>query len=158
MAIVTSTSKHRNQLGATPWGNLNALMFTLQTNVAGGATDADSAAPLAVGDKVRLGVLPAGSTLVDSQAVVSTALTAAVTGSLGFEYVDGVDDAKVPQDAAYFGAALDLATAARLRNATAKAPVTLPKDAFLVLTTAGAANDKAGRVDVVVQAISTGAL
>ena len=158
MAIVTSTSKHRNQLGATPWGNLNALMFTLQTNVAGGATDADSAAPLAVGDKVRLGVLPAGSTLVDSQAVVSTALTAAVTGNLGFEYVDGVDDAKVPQDAAYFGAALDLATAARLRNATAKAPVTLPKDAFLVLTTAGAANDKAGRVDVVVQAISTGAL
>ena len=158
MAIVTSTSKHRNQLGATPWGNLNALMFTLQTNVAGGATDADSAAPLAVGDKVRLGVLPAGSTLVDSQAVVSTALTAAVTGNLGFEYVDGVDNAKVPQDAAYFGAALDLATEARLRNATTKAPVTLPKDAFLVLTTAGAANDKAGRVDVVVQAISTGAL
>lgn len=158
MAIVTSTSKHRNQLGATPWGNLNALMFTLQTNAAGGATDADSAAPLAVGDKVRLGVLPAGSTLVDSQAVVSTALTAAVTGNLGFEYVDGVDDAKEPQDAAYFGAALDLATAARLRNVTTKAPVTLPKDAFLVLTTAGAANDKAGRVDVVVQAISTGAL
>lgn len=158
MAIVTSTSKHRNQLGATPWGNLNVLHFILKTGANGGALDADSNAPIAAGDKVRLGVLPAGSTLVDSQAVVSTALTAAVSGNLGFEYVDGVDDAKVPQDAAYFGAALDLATAARLRNATTKAPVTLPKDAFLVLTTAGAANDKAGRVDVVVQAISTGAL
>lgn len=158
MAIVTSTSKHRNQLGATPWGNLNALHFMLATAANGGALDADSKAPLAVGDKVRLGVLPAGSTLVDSQTVVSTALTAAVAGNLGFEYVDGVDDDKVPQDAAYFGADLDLATAARLRNATAKAPVTLPKDAFLVLTTAGAANAKAGRVDVVVQAISTGAL
>ena len=158
MAIVTNLSKHRNQLGATPWGNLNVLLFSLITNALGGATEADSAAPLAVGDKVRLGVIPAGSTLVDSLAIVSTGLTATVKGDLGFEYVDGVDSTKVPQDAAYFGAALDLATAARLRNAATKAPVTLPKDAFLVLTTSGAANAKAGRVDVAVQAISTGAL
>lgn len=158
MAIVTNLPKYLTQLGATPWGNLNALLFTLKTNATGGALEADSNAPLAVGDKVRLGVLPAGSTLVESLAVVSTGLTATVTGNLGFEYVDGVDDAKTPQDAAYFGTDLDLGTAARLRNATTKAPVTLPKDAFLVLTTAGAANAKAGRVDVVVQAISTGAL
>lgn len=158
MAIVTSTSKHRNQLGATPWGNLNVLHFILATAANGGVQDADSNAPLAVGDKVRLGVLPAGSTLVDSAAIVSAGLTATVKGDLGFEYVDGVDSTKTPQDATYFGAALDLATAARLRNATTKAPVTLPKDAYLVLTTSGAANDKAGRVDVVVQAISTGAL
>lgn len=158
MAIVTSTSKHRNQLGATPWGNLNVLHFILATAANGGVQDADSNAPLAVGDKVRLGVLPAGSTLVDSAAIVSAGLTATVKGDLGFEYVDGVDSTKTPQDATYFGAALDLATAARLRKATTKAPVTLPKDAYLVLTTSGAANDKAGRVDVVVQAISTGAL
>lgn len=158
MAIVTSSSKHRNQLGATPWGNLNVLHFILATAANGGVQDADSNAPLAVGDKVRLGVLPAGSTLVDSAAIVSAGLTATVKGDLGFEYVDGVDSTKTPQDATYFGAALDLATAARLRNATTKAPVTLPKDAYLVLTTSGAANDKAGRVDVVVQAISTGAL
>ena len=158
MAIVTNKPKHRTQLGATPWGNLNALHFILQTGATGGALDADSNAPLAAGDKVRLGVLPAGSTLVESVAIVSAGLTATVKGDLGFEYVDGVDSAKVPQDAAYFGAALDLAAAARLRNATTKAPVTLPKDAFLVLTTSGAANAKAGRVDVAVQAISTGAL
>jgi hypothetical protein len=36
--------------------------------------------------------------------------------------------------------------------------VTLPKDAYLVLTTSGAANAKAARVDVVLQVISTGAL
>ena len=158
MATVTNSQKHRNQLGATPWGNLNALHFILKTGANGGALDADSNVPLAVGDKVRLGVLPSGSTLVDSAAIVSVGLTATVKGDLGFEYVDGVDDAKVPQDAAYFGAALDLAAAARLRNVTTKAPVTLPKDAFLVLTTSGAANAKAARVDVVVQAISTGAL
>ncbi len=39
--------------------------------------------------------------------------------------------------------------AARLRNTSTKAPVTLPKDAYLVLTTSGAANAKAARVDVV---------
>ncbi|UBQ43417.1 hypothetical protein [Comamonas thiooxydans] len=158
MSIVTTQQKHGNLLGSTPWGNLNALHFILKTGANGGALEADSNAPLAVGDKVRMGVIPAGSTLVDAMAVVSTGLTATVKGDLGFEYVDGVDAAKVPQDAAYFGAALDLAAAARLRNTSTKAPVTLPKDAYLVLTTSGAANDKAARVDVVLQVISTGAL
>ena len=158
MAIVTNIQKRGNLLGATPWGNLNALHFILKTGANGGALEADSNAPLAVGDKVRMGVIPAGSTLVDAMAVVSTGLTATVKGDLGFEYVDGVDVAKTPQDSAYFGAALDLAAAARLRNTSTKAPVTLPKDAYLVLTTSGAANAKAARVDVVLQVISTGAL
>ncbi|MDH1337420.1 hypothetical protein N5D77_25375 [Comamonas thiooxydans] len=158
MSIVTTQQKHGNLLGSTPWGNLNALHFILKTGANGGALEADSNAPLAVGDKVRLGIIPAGSTLVDALAVVSTGLTATVKGDLGFEYVDGVDAAKAPQDAAYFGAALDLAAAARLRNTSTKAPVTLPKDAYLVLTTSGAANAKAARVDVVLQVISTGAL
>lgn len=158
MSIVTTQQKHGNQLGSTPWGNLNALHFILKTGANGGALDADSNAPLAVGDKVRLGIIPAGSTLVESLAVVSTGLTATVKGDLGFEYVDGVDSAKVPQDAAYFGDDLDLAAAARLRNTSNKAPVTLPKDAYLVLTTSGAVNAKAARVDVVLQVISTGAL
>ena len=158
MAIVTTNQKRGNQLGSTPWGNLNALHFILKAGANGGDLEADTNAPIAAGDKVRLGVIPAGSTLVESTAIVSTGLTATVKGDLGFEYVDGVDSVKVPQDAAYFGAALDLAAAARLRNATTKAPVTLPKDAYLVLTTSGAANAKAGRIDVVLQAISTGAL
>ena len=158
MSIVTTQQKHGNLLGTTPWGNLNALHFILKTGANGGALEADSNAPLAVGDKVRMGVIPAGSTLVDAMAVVSTGLTATVKGDLGFEYVDGVDVAKTPQDSAYFGAALDLAAAARLRNTSTKAPVTLPKDAYLVLTTSGAANAKAARVDVVLQVISTGAL
>jgi len=158
MSIVTTQQKHGNLLGSTPWGNLNALHFILKTGANGGALEADSNAPLAVGDKVRMGVIPAGSTLVDALAVVSTGLTATVKGDLGFEYVDGVDVAKTPQDSAYFGAALDLAAAARLRNTSTKAPVTLPKDAYLVLTTSGAANAKAARVDVVLQVISTGAL
>ena len=75
--------------------------------------------------------------------------SAAVTGSLGFAYADGVDSADVPQDAAYFGAALVLSAAARLRNTVAKL-VTLPKDARLVLTIDGADNAKAGALVAIV--------
>ena len=47
-------------------------------------------------------------------------------------------------------------TAARLRNATTNAPVTLPKDAYLILTTAAANNAKASRIDVVLTVASEG--
>ena len=88
--------------------------------------------------------------LEDAQIIVSTGMTATVTGSLGFQYADGVDDAGVPQDAAYFGTGFNLAAAARLRATSAKAPVVLPKDAYLVLTTAVAANAKASVIDIFV--------
>ena len=106
---------------------------------------------------VRLGVLPAGFKLLDSQVIVSDAFTAAVTTSIGFAYVDGVDSAAVPQSANYFGAGLSLAATARLRNATTNAPVTLPKDAYLILTTAGAANAAAGIADILIDGVLTGA-
>lgn len=83
-------------------------------------------------------------------------MTASVTGNLGFEYVDGVASTAVPADAEYFGAALALNATGRLRNATTKVPVVLPKDAWLVLTTGGAANAKAARVDVLLSVASEG--
>ena len=77
-------------------------------------------------------------------------MTASVTGKIGFEYVDGVDSTAVPQDDDYFMVAgQSLATAARLRNATTNAAVTLPKDAWLILTTAGAANAKVSKLDFI---------
>lgn len=156
MATITKKVNPRVNVGATPWGNAHGLQYTLQTATNGGAFGADTGAPIASGDKVRLGVIPAGSTLLDSQAIVSTAMTALVTGDLGFEYVDGVDSTDVPQDADYFGAALVLNATGRLRNATTNPPVTLPKDAWLTLTTGGAANAKASRVDVVLTVASEG--
>lgn len=156
MATITKKPNPRLQVGVTPWGNAHGLQYTLQTASNGGAVGADTSAAIASGDKVRLGVIPAGSTLLDSQVVISTAMTALVTGNVGFEYVDGVDSTSVPQDAAYFGTALELHTAARLRNATTNAPVTLPKDAWLTLTTGGAANANAARVDVVLTVASEG--
>lgn len=156
MATITKKPNPRIQVGATPWGNAHSLQYTLATAANGSAIGADSTAAIASGDKVRLGVIPAGTTLLDSQAIVSTAFTAAVVGDLGFEYWDGVNSAAVPQDAQYFGAALVLNATGRLRNATTKAPVTLPKDAWLVLTTGGADNAKAARVDVVLSVASEG--
>ena len=138
-------------------GNLTTLRYALDTLATGAVANADSAAPLAVGDVVDLGSLPAGYCLEDAQVIVSTALTAAVTGSLGFKYADGVNDADVPQDAAYFGAGLVLSAAARLRNASAKALVTLPKEARLILTIAGADNAKVGALVVIVHGERMGA-
>ncbi|WP_280192149.1 hypothetical protein [Delftia sp. PS-11] len=156
MATLTKTQSASNNLGATPWGNLSALHYTLTTNAAGAALGCDVLTPAVQGTKIRLGVLPAGFKLLDSQVIVATAMTAAVVGKLGFEYTDGQDDAKVPQAADYFGTALNLAAAARLRNASAARAVVLPKDAYLVLTLSGADNAKASALDVVVLGVPEG--
>ena len=140
-----------NQFGGVETeGNLTTYRATLKTDATGAAVNANSTAALAIGDKVVLNTLPAGMLLEDAQLIVSTAMTALVTGSLGFEYTDGVDSATVPQDAAYFGAGLTLNAAGRVRTASSKVPVVLAKTANLVLTIAGAANAQVSRVDVIV--------
>ena len=140
----------RQHGGAVPYGNSSTFTFPLITTAAGVAVDGDSLVALAVGDVLDLGPLAEGFTLNDSTVIVSTAMTASVTGSLGFKYEDGIDSATVPQDASYFGAGIALATAARVRNTSSKALVTLPKPARLILTIAGADNAKASRVDFVI--------
>ena len=150
MATITQKFNPRLNVGATPWGNTHGLKYTLETNAAGAVVHSNSAAAIAIGDKVRIGVIPAGTSLLDSLVILSVAMTASVTGKIGFEYVDGVDSTAVPQDDDYFMVAgQSLATAARLRNATTNAAVTLPKDAWLILTTAGAANAKVSKLDFI---------
>lgn len=157
MATITKAEKDaRVRLGSTPWGNLTALRYHLATNAAGAVIGGDSVAPVDSGDTVRIGPLPAGFRLVDSFVVVKTGMTASVTGNLGFAYVDGVDVTAVPQSATYFGSALNMASAARLRNATTNTSVVLPKDAWLTLTTGGANNVKASDIEVVVLGIAEG--
>lgn len=156
MATITKSQYQKRTFGDVPYGNLAHISEKLETNASGAALDSDSAAAIASGDKVKLTLLPAGMKLLDSVTTVSTAFTASVTGNLGFEYADGVDSAAVPQDASYFGSALAINTAGVYRKNTAKAPVTLPKDAWLILTTGGAANAKAARADVTVIGELTG--
>ena len=158
MATITKKRNGLRQFGgaAGAYGNLSILRFQLKTNASGAVINSDTTAAIGVGDKIDLGPLPAGFSLDDASITVSTGLTSTLTGKLGFEYEDGVNDASVPQDDDYFGTGLDLATAARLRTVTAVAPVVLPKPARLILTTAVIANAKAGQVDIAIVGELTG--
>ena len=152
MATVTLNQKQpKNLRSVSPYGNLALLRYVLRTDAAGAALGAANAPqrPLAVGDVVKLGPLPSGARIVDSQVIVVTGMTAAVTASLGFDYLDGDDTTEeVKKDPAYLGAGLVLSAAARLRNTVAKAPVKLEKAGVLTLTLAGAANAKVSEVEI----------
>lgn len=156
MATVTLKQVQKRQFGGfTPYGNVTSLMFALATAANGAAVGADSSAALAAGDVVDLGPLPAGMRLDDASLFITTGMTATITGSLGFKYEDGVNSTAVPQDAAYFGTGIDLATTGRKR-ATGSKLLTLPKPARLILTTAVAANAKASDIKVLVTGELTG--
>ncbi|WPG35309.1 hypothetical protein [Variovorax sp. EBFNA2] len=157
MATVKINQFRTRQFGDTPYGNVTALVFPLQTTATGAAANSNSVAAIGIGDVLDLGPLPAGFRLDDAQVLVTTGMTATITGSLGFAYEDGVDVASVPQDAAYFGAGIDLAAAGRKR-ATGSKLVTLPKPARLTLTTAVVANAKVSDIKVVVSGELLGSL
>ena len=149
MANVKVKNQPYRRFGETvPYGNVTTLVYRLTTNAAGAVTPSD-ADELKDGDVIELGVLPGGLRLDDAQIIVTTGLTAAITGSLGFAYADGEDVAEAPQDDAYFGASLNLVAAGRLR-ATGSKLVKLPKPAVLTLKVEGADNAKASEIAVLV--------
>ena len=150
MATIKKVETRLGQFGGfLPFGNMTTLRFGFKTNSTGAVIDSDTTAAVASGDVIDLGELPEGMRLEDAQVIITTALTASVTGSLGFKYVDGVDSTEVPQDAAYFISAGALSSAGRLRANGSKLAV-LPKPARLILTTGGAANAKASEVNILV--------
>jgi hypothetical protein len=137
--------------GITPYGNQLVLPFAIAL-AAGVFTNSDQATAVGIGDKIRLGVLPAGMKLTDALAIVSAGFTATSTAKIGFEYVDGVDSAAVPQDDDYFFAALAYNAAGRTRASnTAVRPVVLPKDAYLIVTNLVAAQAGAGVMDLLIE-------
>lgn len=156
MATVSLKSALKRQFGNNPYGNLSVLSFAMATLASGAAADSDSTAAIAVGDVIDLGPLPEGLRLDDAQIIVTTGMTATITGSLGFKYEDGTDSTEAPQDAAYFGSGIDLAAAGRKR-ATGTKLLTLAKPARLILTTAVAANAKASDIKVLVYGEQVGA-
>ena len=149
MAKITRKTASQPQYGGfAPYGNLTALYYQVATNATGAVIESDSTAAVASGDVIDLGPIPTGMRLDDVLITVSTAMSAAVTGKLGFVYSDGVDRADVPQNDAFFGAGYALSAAAVLRKTATTAPIRLPKEARLILTTGGAANAKASQIDV----------
>lgn len=159
MATVTKkyVKSEPAQMGGTPYGNKTVYPFTFETNASGVYVNSDKTTAVAVADVVRIGVLPAGMTLMDALMIVSNAFTAAATAKVGFAYVDGVDSTAVPQDDDYFTASLALNALGRYEaNNTAVRPVTLPKDAYLILTIAGANLAEVGQLDVLIDGINGG--
>ena len=154
--ITRKTSAQLQHGGAAPYGNVTALYYQVATNATGAVIESDSTAAVASGDVIDLGPIPAGMRLDDVLITVSTAMSASVTGKLGFVYSDGVDRTDVPQNDAFFGTGYALATAAVLRKTATTAPVRLPKEARLILTTGGAANAKASQIDVRIAGELTG--
>ena len=132
---------------AAPYGDVVTLPFKLSTT-AGVMTDSDKTTAIIATDVIQLGILRAGTKLIDMVACVSAVGTASSTMDLGFAYVDGEDSTSVPQDADYFADAVALSSAAMLRKATTTAPVTLPKDAYLILTNNSATQAAALVLDI----------
>ena len=142
--------------GFAPYGNTTSLYYQVATSATGAVIESDSTAAVASGDVIDLGPIPAGIRLDDVLITVSTAMSASVTGKLGFAYADGVDRTDVPQNDAYFGTGYALSAAAVLRKTATTAPIRLPKEARLILTTGGAANAKASQIDVRIAGELTG--
>lgn len=137
--------------GATPYGNLTTLRYTLETNATGAPKNTVTSGALAESDVVKFAYpLPAGLVVEDLQVIVVDPFGTGVTADLGFAYADGEDAAALPQHAAAFGSGVSLATAARIRTNSARELVPLPKDAFLTLTIKGAAVAEAGKVQIIV--------
>lgn len=158
MADYTKRNPRGRYFGAVPYGNLVAYPYSFETNASGVPLNSDATAALAATDTIKLGIIPKGTRLIDSIHFLSDAFTATATCKLGFAYVDGVDSADVPQDDDYFVAALDLNTVAVTRKSNAAKPLTLPKDAYLVLDLDVAALNAAGRLDIEVIGEITGAV
>lgn len=158
MANVTKDGvRTARQFGGVPYGNAWRGVFRFATNASGVMVDSDQATAVVQTNVVRIGVLPAGLQLHESLSIVSDAFTALTTCKLGFAYVDGVDVTATPQDDDYFSASVTTHTAGRYAaNNLAVTPVTLPKDAYLILTVAGADHAAAGVMDVIVSGVHTG--
>lgn len=158
MATVTKKNAGKlQQFGGVPYGNLTGLHFTFETNASGVYVDSNQTTAVAVDDVVRVGVIPAGFQIWDYLANISDAFTGLSTFKIGFAYVDGVDVTAVPQDDDYFCAATTAASQAVLKKTNvAVRPVTLPKDAYLIITNAGADQAAAGQLDILVIGVAKG--
>jgi len=140
----------------TPYGNYTALPFHFETNSSGVFVDSDTTTAVVSGSVVRLGVIPAGFKMIDANVIISDAGSSSITTSVGFLYVDNVDVTAAPQDNAYFKSALATDATGVSRKTGVKAPITLPKDAYLILTTGGADHASVCVMDIIVEGIWTG--
>ena len=137
MTTNTSTNLDVDRpLGGVPFGNLSVLPFEAAFEDGVWILSDDATATVHT-DKLILGTIPKGFKMM-SQQVKQTAILGDTNSTIdvGFEYVDGVDVTADPETINYFvdAMAIDaLITAPTIRfNATP--PITLTKDAYLIVT------------------------
>lgn len=152
MGTTTSKLCANAQQGGAPYSDSFVESFQFITNASGHFVNSDvPATAVADGQVVRLGKLPAGLELHSALLTVGDAFTASTSCKIGFAYCDGVDVTAVPQDDDYFiKATASLASVGVIgSNNEAVSRVTLPKDAYLILTNT-TLHASAGRADVTV--------
>ena len=149
MAKIHVRNKVGNRFGGVPYGNVSVEHYNITAKANGSIEGSNTVTAPQENDVLILGTLEQGFRLDDAQIIVKTPMTTGITADIGFAYADGVDDANVPQNGAYFASGADLATAGRLRARTAKL-ICLPKDAFLTVTIKGATNAKAADIDILI--------
>ena len=152
MATVTKKGIEQLKVHTAPYGNSWVNKYTFETNSSGVFVDSDQTTAVIQTNVVRLGLLPAGLELYDSLSLVSGAFSGSTTCKLGWQYADGVDVTATPQADDYFSASVATNAQGRyLANNLASRPVKLPKDAYLIITVAGADHASVGVMDVIVR-------
>lgn len=159
MATVNKyNAKHLRTHSGVPYGNAWVDVFNLTTNASGVLAGSDQTTAIIQTNVVRLGVIPAGTKVLDAVAIVSDAFTTSATADIGFQYVDGTDVTAFPQDDNCWFDNLALDSAALTRKTLALAPQTLSKDAYVILTLAGADLAAVGIIDIILTGQVVGAL
>lgn len=161
MALLTKLDASQQTPYIGQHGNAWLERYILDSDAAGKVSIVNGPAAPANGDVIRVGLLPAGMELFPHDAVmgVSDAFAGGQTFAVGFQYADGVDDAAVPQDDDYFITATSVAALGITRgNNTGVRPVTLKKDAYLIVTNAGAAFSVQGFCDITIKGRNRGTI
>ncbi len=141
---------------AAPYGNTTSIAAALITDAAGAVVGSDSSAAVGIGDVVAIAMLPAGMRLDDDFIDIDTIFASGSTFDVGFKYADGVDDTDVPEDDVYFTASLAADAGGRTRSDGSTRIITLPKDAYLIVTNKVAAQAQASAMQIVVQGVLKG--
>lgn len=138
MPTLTKNYIHkRQQFGGKPYGMSDEYILDFELNATGTLLDYEPATIPAPADIIRLMEMPTGAQIIDAQLIVSDACTEAATLAIGHDYIDGTDNAALPEGATTIFAATALDSAARTRMTAVLEVVPLPEDAYIIATLGG---------------------
>lgn len=149
MTQITINQK-KGQFGNNPYGNMTALIFSVQVDSNGFIVNSNHRELPKNDDIIHVGELPEGFVPFGYRTLVEKEFKAGAF-DLGFSYTDGVDDDRYPQKSTGL-LTLPTLTTKDATTAGEMTPKALPKSAYLDLkvTTPTAKSDKAGHLTIIV--------